>query len=51
MIKYKERFIELHWSGVNHVIYNENAARYTCNSLTGFDCMDSYGGPMITNTR
>ena len=34
------------------MIYNENAARYTCNSLTGFECMDAVGyTQMITNTR
>ena len=34
------------------MIYNENAARYTCNSLTGFECMYAVGyAQMITNIR
>ena len=33
-----DRGVGLHWSGINHVIYNEGAAHFTCNSITGSNC-------------
>jgi len=33
-----DRGVGLHWSGINHVIYNEGAAHFSCNCITGSNC-------------
>ena len=33
-----ERWTGENWVGINHVIYNDGAAQFTCNSITGSNC-------------